>query len=186
MDGMLFDPGESREAPKVTGGQPRLRLAQRDQVEMRWCSLDELLDPGPSGTGDLGRDPQLGPERLAQGNQSGGRERRAGRHGPPNPDLALDPGHLGRRGKQPTPGEAVRSPYRLSMVVRRGHGQPRHALTVSLARREPVGRLADPTGRHADGRKPGDSQACRPGRDARAGPCGQGVVPSQDAVAGLP
>jgi len=33
------------EAAGVAGGRPRLRLPQRDQLEIRWASLDELLEP---------------------------------------------------------------------------------------------------------------------------------------------
>lgn len=47
MSDMLFDPGELPERPAKptapTGGKPRLRLAQRKQVEYREASLDELL-----------------------------------------------------------------------------------------------------------------------------------------------
>jgi transposase len=54
MDGLLFDPEEFRpdpacveaEAAAKAAGRPRLRLAQRNQVEMQWFSLDELLEPG--------------------------------------------------------------------------------------------------------------------------------------------
>jgi transposase len=56
MDGFLFDqssenpptPGEvaaEAQTAASSGGRPRLRLPQRDQVEMRWLSLDELLEP---------------------------------------------------------------------------------------------------------------------------------------------
>jgi transposase len=55
MDEFLFDigpadppsPGEvAAKAKKTTavGGKPRLRLPQRDQVEIRWLSLDQLLE----------------------------------------------------------------------------------------------------------------------------------------------
>ena len=59
MDGFLFDPGEPRldamQAAAVVGGSKRrLRLPQRDQVEMQWFSLDQMLDPDPSCQGDLG------------------------------------------------------------------------------------------------------------------------------------
>jgi transposase len=47
----LFNPDELPEAPSpaqvaqsVSGGKPRLRLPIRDQIEMHWASLDELLD----------------------------------------------------------------------------------------------------------------------------------------------
>lgn len=54
MEGLLFKPDEfpavkifcgleNEEAPP--SGKPRLRLAQRDQVEMQWYSLEQLLDP---------------------------------------------------------------------------------------------------------------------------------------------
>ena len=49
MDSPLFDKGPPQEPPpssvKSTGGRPRLRVPQRDQVEMRYLSLDQLLDP---------------------------------------------------------------------------------------------------------------------------------------------
>jgi transposase len=52
MNSMLFDRGESRPPPPgdvaataVAVGTPRLRVPQRDQVEMHWASLDELLEP---------------------------------------------------------------------------------------------------------------------------------------------
>ena len=56
MDEFLFKEGsESRPSPgkgaaeakavDATGGKPRLRLPQRDQVEFRWSSLDQLLEP---------------------------------------------------------------------------------------------------------------------------------------------
>jgi transposase len=56
MDEVLFDkgsadppsPGEvAAEAKRAAaaGGKPRLRLPQRNQVEFRWLSLDEMLDP---------------------------------------------------------------------------------------------------------------------------------------------
>ena len=41
-------PGEVAAEPPsnpVTGGKPRLRIPHRDQVEMHWASLDELLEP---------------------------------------------------------------------------------------------------------------------------------------------
>jgi transposase len=42
--GMLFDLGEPLPEPKVAaGGSPRLRFANRHQVEMRTCALDALL-----------------------------------------------------------------------------------------------------------------------------------------------
>jgi transposase len=48
----LFDPHDLPESPTpaqaaqaVPPGKPRLRLPQRDQVEFRWASLDQLLDP---------------------------------------------------------------------------------------------------------------------------------------------
>jgi transposase len=47
----LFDPDDLPEPPSpaqaarsVPAGKPRLRLPHRDQVEMRWASLDELLE----------------------------------------------------------------------------------------------------------------------------------------------
>jgi transposase len=47
MDSSLFDlgPEEDRpvQKPEKTGGKPRLRVPQRDQVEMHWLALDELL-----------------------------------------------------------------------------------------------------------------------------------------------
>jgi len=56
MEEYLFDIGREnapsqakllREAKMAVsiGGKPRLRLPQRDQVEMHWLSLDELLEP---------------------------------------------------------------------------------------------------------------------------------------------
>jgi transposase len=49
MDPTLFDMGPPDDAsaspPKSIGGRLRLRVPQRDQVEMRYLSLDELLDP---------------------------------------------------------------------------------------------------------------------------------------------
>jgi transposase len=46
MDSPLFDQG-GKDVPvrktKRTGGKPRLRVPQRDQVEMHWLALDELL-----------------------------------------------------------------------------------------------------------------------------------------------
>jgi transposase len=51
MNPALFDKGESPcpspgdvAASQGAGGIPRLRVPQRDQVEMHWASLDELLD----------------------------------------------------------------------------------------------------------------------------------------------
>jgi len=53
MDGFLFDPDEFR-LPEAAGGldadagrpgRPRLRRAVRDQVEMQWYALDQLVDP---------------------------------------------------------------------------------------------------------------------------------------------
>jgi transposase len=48
----LFDPHDGPEPPTpaqaaqgLPPGKPRLRLPQRDQVEFRWASLDQLLDP---------------------------------------------------------------------------------------------------------------------------------------------
>ena len=50
MDGMLFNKGVPVEPPaptpgEVATGKPRLRTPQRDQVEMQFYSLDQLLDP---------------------------------------------------------------------------------------------------------------------------------------------
>lgn len=54
MTGRLFDPNEfSGPSPRDVAegeaspgvGRARLRMAQRDQVEMRYCSLEELLEP---------------------------------------------------------------------------------------------------------------------------------------------
>src|SRR6188508_491557 len=45
---LLFDLGTPRPAPPppvAGGGTPRLRYANREQAEMRVCSLDELLPP---------------------------------------------------------------------------------------------------------------------------------------------
>jgi transposase len=48
---MLFDKGEGGQpspgevaASRTAGGIPRLRVPHRDQVEIRWASLDELLE----------------------------------------------------------------------------------------------------------------------------------------------
>jgi transposase len=47
----LFDKGDPSPsspadiAARATGGNPRLRVPQRNQVEMHWASLDELLEP---------------------------------------------------------------------------------------------------------------------------------------------
>jgi transposase len=53
MEQVLFDKGEAANpspggvaATQMAGGNPRLRVPQRDQVEMHWKSLDELLEPG--------------------------------------------------------------------------------------------------------------------------------------------
>lgn len=48
MSEFLFDRGETRspeEAATPSGGMPRLRTPQRDQIEMHWAALDELLEP---------------------------------------------------------------------------------------------------------------------------------------------
>jgi len=52
MTSPLFDPHDLPEPPtpaqaaqSMPPGQPRLRVPQRDQVEFRWASLDQLLDP---------------------------------------------------------------------------------------------------------------------------------------------
>lgn len=48
MNDMLFDKGEPPPAAEIAAqraGWPRLRVSRRDQVEMRWRSLDELLEP---------------------------------------------------------------------------------------------------------------------------------------------
>ncbi len=56
MEEFLFDkgsqnppsPGEVAAEAKTgtsTGGKPRLRLPHRDQVEIRWLSLDQLPEP---------------------------------------------------------------------------------------------------------------------------------------------
>jgi transposase len=54
MEGFLFEKG-CQDAPSpcevaavataATGGKPRLRLPQRNQVEVRWLSLEQLLEP---------------------------------------------------------------------------------------------------------------------------------------------
>ena len=53
MERALFDKGPAANpspgdvaAAQVAGGSPRLRVPQRNQVEMHWASLDELLEPG--------------------------------------------------------------------------------------------------------------------------------------------
>jgi len=56
MSGSLFEVGEFRSSSPgavaaqaadqaASGGKPRLRVPQRDQIEMRWASLDQLLPP---------------------------------------------------------------------------------------------------------------------------------------------
>jgi transposase len=52
MERVLFDKGSAANpspgdvaAAQAAGGSPRLRVPQRDQVEMHWTSLDELLEP---------------------------------------------------------------------------------------------------------------------------------------------
>jgi transposase len=52
MTSPLFGPQDLPEPPtpaqaaqSIPPGQPRLRVPQRDQVEFRWASLDQLLDP---------------------------------------------------------------------------------------------------------------------------------------------
>jgi transposase len=52
MTAPLFDPQDlpkpptpAQAAQSMPPGQPRLRVPQRDQVEFRWASLDQLLDP---------------------------------------------------------------------------------------------------------------------------------------------
>lgn len=52
MKQTLFDKGEAVHpspgevaAAQTMGGNPRLRVPQRNQVEIRWASLDELLEP---------------------------------------------------------------------------------------------------------------------------------------------
>ena len=45
-EGVLFDLGGPLPAPRpAAGGTPRLRHANREQAEMRCCSLDQLVDP---------------------------------------------------------------------------------------------------------------------------------------------
>jgi transposase len=52
MDGFLFEKGATEQPSpaevaaegRAKGGRPRLRLPQRDQVEIRWASLDQLLE----------------------------------------------------------------------------------------------------------------------------------------------
>lgn len=55
MDGFLFERGEQEQPSPgevvaavegaTTGGKPRLRIPQRDQIEMHWAALDQLLEP---------------------------------------------------------------------------------------------------------------------------------------------
>ena len=52
MNPILFDKGEAAHptpaevaAGEPSAGAPRLRVPQRDQVEIRWASLDQLLEP---------------------------------------------------------------------------------------------------------------------------------------------
>jgi transposase len=49
MDGSLFDHGSveipsPKEVAQQSGGSPRLRIPHRDQIEIRWASLDQLLE----------------------------------------------------------------------------------------------------------------------------------------------
>lgn len=48
MSSFLFDRGPSKPSPAEVAdsfrGKPRLRVPQRDQIEMHWASLDELLE----------------------------------------------------------------------------------------------------------------------------------------------
>lgn len=49
MGSVLFDKGPSQSLPvdvaKEYEGAPRLRVPHRDQIEMRWAALDEMLEP---------------------------------------------------------------------------------------------------------------------------------------------
>lgn len=53
MDGLLFDRGEADSSTVAAAdlrgaaatGKPRLRVPQRDQVEIQWAALDQLLEP---------------------------------------------------------------------------------------------------------------------------------------------
>lgn len=47
MDRLLFEKGaaESSAPPEIVAGKPRLRVPQRDQVELQCSALDELLEP---------------------------------------------------------------------------------------------------------------------------------------------
>jgi transposase len=50
MDGALFDKGpvevpSPAQVAEQSCGSPRLRVPHRDQIEMRWASLDQLLEP---------------------------------------------------------------------------------------------------------------------------------------------
>lgn len=46
MTALLFDkgPGEHPSPAEAVAGRPRLRVPHRDQIEMQWASLDELLE----------------------------------------------------------------------------------------------------------------------------------------------
>ena len=49
MTPLLFDKGPAdhpspRQVTQAGGGRPRLRVPHRDQIEMHWASLDELLE----------------------------------------------------------------------------------------------------------------------------------------------
>jgi hypothetical protein len=56
MDPLLFksddlpEPTPAQVAQELGRGRPRLRVPQRDPVEMSWCSLDERLDPESPGS----------------------------------------------------------------------------------------------------------------------------------------
>src|SRR4029079_8680543 len=43
-DDLLEPPTPSQVAQSVTAGKPRLRVPIRDQIEVRWASLDDLLE----------------------------------------------------------------------------------------------------------------------------------------------
>jgi transposase len=50
IDGALFDKGpveppSPAQVAQRSGGSPRLRVPHRDQIEIRWASLDQLLEP---------------------------------------------------------------------------------------------------------------------------------------------
>ena len=79
MSSFLFDKGpvvqlSPGDVAEQSSGTPRLRVPQRDQVEFRWASLDELLEPEHSARAiwaavcDLDLGQWLGQIRAVEGN----------------------------------------------------------------------------------------------------------------------